>query len=130
MRNIKTKLSMLWICLMLTYLLGDVLRIFSGDFEIGMIEGTPASPTTFLWIAVVMLLPILMIFLSQVMKRTLSKWINIAVSVFLFAFNLFGLFSDYAIFDVFLIVVSLIVNIIIVIYAIRWKADEKVEEKT
>ena len=25
----------LWVALMLTYLLGDVLRIFSGDFETG-----------------------------------------------------------------------------------------------
>jgi hypothetical protein len=27
------KLSVIWICVMLTYLLGDVLRIFSGDFK-------------------------------------------------------------------------------------------------
>ena len=29
------KLSVIWICVMLTYLLGDVLRIFSGDFKAG-----------------------------------------------------------------------------------------------
>jgi len=30
-------LSGLWVALMLTYLLGDVLRIFAGDFEPGKI---------------------------------------------------------------------------------------------
>ncbi len=32
-------LSGLWIALMLTYLLGDVLRIFAGDFEPGKLAG-------------------------------------------------------------------------------------------
>lgn len=29
----------LWVALMLAYLLGDVLRIFAGDFESGKISG-------------------------------------------------------------------------------------------
>ena len=33
MEDIQVKLSAVWVALMLTYLLGDVLRIFSGDFE-------------------------------------------------------------------------------------------------
>jgi hypothetical protein len=33
MEEVRIKLSALWVALMLTYLLGDVLRIFSGDFE-------------------------------------------------------------------------------------------------
>jgi len=32
-------LLILWVALMLTYLLGDVLRIFSGDFKAGEIGG-------------------------------------------------------------------------------------------
>jgi hypothetical protein len=31
--------SALWVCLMLTYLLGDVLCIFSSDFKAGEIGG-------------------------------------------------------------------------------------------
>ncbi len=37
MEDVKITLSGLWIALMLTYLLGDVLRIFSGDFKAGEI---------------------------------------------------------------------------------------------
>ena len=36
-------LSGLWVATMLTYLLGDVLRIFAGDFEAGKIMGTQPS---------------------------------------------------------------------------------------
>lgn len=35
MTDAQIKLSALWIALMLTYLLGDVLRIFSGDATSG-----------------------------------------------------------------------------------------------
>lgn len=36
---IPIKLAALWVALMLVYLLGDVLRIFSGDFKPGEIMG-------------------------------------------------------------------------------------------
>ena len=36
-------LSGLWVALMLTYLLGDVLRIFAGDFTAGQIDGKEAT---------------------------------------------------------------------------------------
>ena len=39
MENIPIKLAALWTCLMLTFLLGDVLRIFSGDFKPGEVMG-------------------------------------------------------------------------------------------
>jgi hypothetical protein len=37
MEYVKITISAVWIALMLTYLLGDVLRIFSGDFKAGEI---------------------------------------------------------------------------------------------
>ena len=33
MEDVQIRLSGLWVALMLTYLLGDVLRIFAGDFK-------------------------------------------------------------------------------------------------
>ena len=36
-------LTGLWVAVMLTYLLGDVLRIFAGDFERGKIKGKKAK---------------------------------------------------------------------------------------
>lgn len=34
---VQITLAAIWVCLMLTYLLGDVLRIYSGDFKAGEI---------------------------------------------------------------------------------------------
>jgi hypothetical protein len=36
-------LSALWVATMLTYLLGDVLRIFAGDVTLGEIDGVVPS---------------------------------------------------------------------------------------
>ena len=39
MEDVQLILSILWVATMLCYLLGDVLRIFAGDFKAGEIEG-------------------------------------------------------------------------------------------
>jgi amino acid transporter len=59
-------LAALWGCLMLVFLLGDVLRIYAGDFATGELAGRPAPPWMWLLIAVIMLTPIVMIALSLV----------------------------------------------------------------
>ena len=43
MVEVQIILSALWVALMLTYLLGDVLRIFSGDFKDGEMGGMTVS---------------------------------------------------------------------------------------
>ena len=91
MDETKIKLSGLWVCLMLTYLLGDVLRIFSGDFKAGEMAGMSASQGLYLAVAVVMLIPIVMVFLSLTLKYKPNRWSSIIVAVFFFLFNLVGL---------------------------------------
>ena len=50
MEDVRIKLSALWVALMLTYLLGDVLRILSGDFEAAKLGGQmEISPGFYLW---------------------------------------------------------------------------------
>ena len=48
-------LSGIWVATMLTFLLGDVLRIFAGDFKPGEIMGTQPSQAMWLGMAVLML---------------------------------------------------------------------------
>ena len=58
-------LAGVWVAVMLTYLLGDVLRIFAGDFEPGKLAGgMRATPLMWLVIAALMLIPILMLVLT------------------------------------------------------------------
>jgi len=51
MEEVRLKLSALWVALMLTYLLGDVLRIFSGDFIPGEIDGMQVTQGMYLGLA-------------------------------------------------------------------------------
>jgi len=117
------KLSVIWICAMLTYLLGDVLRIFSGDFkagEMGSKGGMAMTQNMLLGIAILMVIPILMVFLSVTLNQPVNRWVNIIVAVFFFLFNLVGLPTYPSLYDKFLIAISLVFNIITVWYAWNW----------
>ena len=123
MEDIQIKLSVLWIATMLTYLLGDVLRIFSGDFkagEMGSKGGMPLTQNMLLGIAVLMLIPILMVVLSVILPQPVNRWANIGVAVFFFLFNLVGLPTYPSMYDKFLIAVSLAFNVVTVWYAWTW----------
>jgi hypothetical protein len=120
----RIKLSALWVCLMLTYLLGDVLRIFSGDFVAGEVSGMQISQGLMLGMAILMVIPIVMVFLSLILKRAVSRWANILLPVVFFVFNAIGLPTYPSLYDQFLIVVGLVFNLLTVWMAWRWKEQE------
>jgi len=105
---------------MLTYLLGDVLRIFSGDFVAGEIGGMQIGQAAFLGMAVLMLMPILMIFLTLILGYPLNRWVNIIVAVVFFLVNIVGLPTYPSLYDRFLIVAGLGFNVLTVWYAWKW----------
>ncbi len=127
MEDVRIKLSALWTALMLTYLLGDVLRIFSGDFvagEIGDMQGTQA-----IWFgaAILMLIPIVMVFLSITLKYPAIRWLSVAAAIILFGFNLVGLPTYPSAYDKFLILVGLVFNVLTVWYAWKWSEQSSVK---
>ncbi|HRK88382.1 MAG TPA: DUF6326 family protein [Anaerolineales bacterium] len=113
-------LSGTWVSLMLIYLLGDVLRIFSGDYKTGEMGKIQFTQGMWLGISVLMLLPILMVFLSLVLDQPVNRWANIIVAVFFFLFNLVGLPTYPSAYDKFLLAVSLVFNGLTIWYAWRW----------
>jgi hypothetical protein len=124
MEETRIKLSALWVSLMLTYLLGDVLRIFSGDFVAGEVSGMQISQGLMLGMAVLMVIPIIMVFLSLILKYAVNRWANIVLSSFFFVFNAIGLPTYPSLYDQFLIVVGLVLNVVTVWVAWRWKRRE------
>ena len=113
-------LAGLWVAVMLTYLLGDVLRIFAGDIEPGKLAGgIRATPVMWLVIAVIMSIPILMVVLTLTVDYPVIRWLNLIGAAFLVVFNLVGLPYRGA-YDNFLIVVSLAYNVVILWYAWNW----------
>jgi hypothetical protein len=127
MDETRIKLSGIWVSLMLTYLLGDVLRIFSGDFSAGTIGEMEISQGMYLGMAVIMVIPILMVFLSLTLKHKANRWANIIVPIFFFLFNAVGLPTYPSAYDQFLIVVGLVFNILTVWYTWKWSNLKEVQ---
>lgn len=122
MDNIRITLSGLWAALMFTYLLGDVLRIFAGDFKPGQINDMKMSQRMMLGIAFVMVIPAVMVFLTLVLDYPVNRWVNIILAIFFFGFNIIGLPTYPGAYDKFLIVVGLVFNVLTVVYAWNWIA--------
>ena len=115
-------LSGLWVALMLTYLLGDVLRIFSGDFTAGEMQGVRATQAIWIGAALLMLIPIVMLVLSLTLSYPAIRWVTFVAAIGLFVFNLIGLPTYPSMYDKFLIAVGLVFNVITVWYAWKWVA--------
>jgi hypothetical protein len=124
MEEKKIRLSALWATLMFTYLLGDVLRIFAGDFIPGEIEGMQVSQGMYLGLAIIMVIPAVMVFLSLMLRYKVNRWANIILAIFFFIFNLIGLPGYSSVYDQFLIIVSLVFNVLTFWYALKWRQLE------
>jgi hypothetical protein len=122
MEDVKIILSASWVALMLTYLLGDVLRIYSGDFQAGKIGGVQITGNQRLGIAALMVTPIVMAFLSVALNYPVNRWANIIVAIVFFGFNLIGLPGYPSAYDKFLIIVGLGFNALTVWYGWQWTA--------
>ena len=122
MEDVKIILAGLWVATMLTYLLGDVMRIFAGDFVAGKMEGVQVTQVLWLGIAVLFVIPIFMVFLSLTLNYPVNRWANIIVAIIFFGINLVGLPRYPGTYDKFLIIVSLVFNALTVWYAWKWVA--------
>ena len=120
MEPVRIILSGLWVATMLIYLLGDVLRIFAGDFKAGELAGGfKATQAVWVGIAIIMLIPIVMVVLSLMLKYPAIRWVSIVVAIIVIVFNLFGLPYPGA-YDNFLIIVSFVFNALVIWYAWNW----------
>jgi hypothetical protein len=119
MENTRIILAGLWIAFMFNNLWGDVLTIFSGEFESGKIGGMELSQGMWVGIAALMMIPMVMIVLTLTLKYPAIRWVNIIVGIFWIVFNL-GSWSTYPYFNKFLIGVSFVFNAMTVWYAWKW----------
>ena len=122
MSDVRIILSGMWVAMMLTYLLGDVLRLFAGDVTPGEIDGKPASGGMWLAAAAIMLVPVFMVVLSLIVPYPAIRWTTIAISALVILFNLVGLPYE-GMYDNVLIVVSFGFNAAIIWYAATWTVE-------
>ncbi len=119
--DVRIILSALWGALMLVFLLGDVLRIFAGDYKAGELAGQPATPMMWLLVAVIMLTPIVLMVLTLVLPYPAVRWVCIVAAALWALFNLMGLPYPGA-YDNFLIGVGFVACGAIAWYAWTWPA--------
>jgi hypothetical protein len=119
MEDVKIILSGLWVSTMLAYLLGDVLGILGGGDEKMLEELSQLNQTMWLGIAVLMVIPIVMSFLSLILSYRVNRWANIIVAIFWIVFNLSSL-RTYPIYNQFLLTVSMGFNVLTIWYAWNW----------
>ena len=120
MVDVRFVLSGLWVSLMLTYLMGDVLRIFAGDFTPGEMAGMQVNQAMWMVATLMMLIPIVMVVLSLIVGYPAIRWVTIVAAAVLFLFNIVGLPSYPGLYDKFLIAVGLVFNLVTVWYAWKW----------
>ncbi len=113
-------LAAIWICLMLVYLLGDVLRVFSGDIHKYKEEMSQMNQATWLFASIMMLIPIAMILVTFLLPAATNRTVNIIAAIVMFLFNVIGLPTYKSHYDRFLIIVGLGLNVFTVVYAWSW----------
>ena len=124
MEDVKIKLSALWVAAMFSWVYGDLLRMYSGDFipgELGLTQ------EVWLVAAITMMIPVAMIFLSLTLKYKANRRANIIVGIFFTGYNLIGLPTYTSAYDQFLIIVGLVFTALIVWYAWKWPKQTTTE---
>ena len=92
--DIKTKLSTLWIVVMFNMVFADILgfamTLMSGDLTPEVV----VADWGMLIFAIILQVPILMIFFSRILKRSVNRWVNTAAAVITTAFVVGGASYD------------------------------------
>jgi hypothetical protein len=106
---------------MLTYLWGDVLRILASEGKLGEIFETAPTRRMWLFMAALMMVPIVMVVLSLTLTYPVNRWANIIVPILVVVFNLVG-FAGYPVYNKLLLGISFVFNALTVWYAWKWVA--------
>ena len=127
--NVKIKLSALWAAGMFLYLYADILAHMRSDIleELlaGEVGGIPITPVSLLGSAILMAIPIVMIFLSLTLKAKANRWANIILGIIYFGVILMTLlFTEFWAYFLVLVIVELVLTALIVWYAWKWPKQE------
>lgn len=118
--DIKEKISILWIVVMMNMIFADILSFMQPEFLNEILTGnTPIklTPGIMLVFALILEVPIAMIFLSRVLKNRVNCWANIVASVVTITFVIGGGSLD--LHYIFFTTIEVLILLLIIRYA--WK---------
>ena len=124
--NIRFKLSALWTAIMFCYIYGDYFELYVPKKVDSLLTGQNNldSPMKLFIATIVLIIPSMMIFLSLMLKPTLTKWLNIGVAIFLGLFTLMvgiASISEWRTFYVFLAFLETLLTIVVAVMAWNWR---------
>ena len=125
MEDVQITISALWVAVMLSSLMGDVLRFYEPgiikQIIAGEVEGMQMTHKGLLVSATFMSIPIVMVVLSMTLNYNANRWANIIFSIFFFGFTLIWfLVKPPAAYKILLGSIGLVCNALIVWYAWMW----------
>jgi Sec-independent protein secretion pathway component TatC len=123
--NMKVKLSTLWIVVMFTMIFADILSFMTPGFMKQIIDGTTGTQVTqelLLVFAILLEIPIMMIFLSRTLKYKTNRLANI-VAALITALFVIGGGSTYLHY-IFFATVEIVCMLLIILNAWKWQDSE------
>ena len=127
--NVQTKLSALWVALMLIYIYADILSNFKPGAIEKMMDGFmgpfPVTQGALLSASILMTIPAVMVFLSITLKPKVNRWANIILGVLYTFVNIGNLIGETSwFFYMSFVVVEITLTLLIVGYAWKWTNPE------
>lgn len=116
------KISTLWIVVMFNMIFADILMLFIPELLQEFLSGsTPVLITQELMLimAVIIEIPIAMIFLSRVLRPKINRWVNIVAAIITILFVVGG--GSLVLHYIFFATVEVVCLLSILIYAWKWK---------
>ncbi len=123
MDTMKITLSVLWICTMLNSLWGDVLNLVAGTTKPGEFMGVKRTQGMYWGVAILMVIPIVMVFLSLTLNNPVNRWANIIVAIIFIVLQL-GTWASALSWYKFIFIVGIGFNVLTIWYAWKWPKQE------
>lgn len=127
MEDVKLKLSILWVARMLVSLQGDVIRYMEPGMLENIINGTLDIPLTeemLAVMAIMMMIPIFMVFLSVELPYKANRWANIIVAIFFIVIDGIGFIIPRPAYENILGFGYIFFCVVIIWYAWKWSKQE------
>ena len=122
--HVKLKLSALWAAVMFCYIYGDYFGLYAPGKLAEMLAGKmeplgPATQGVLVGVAIMMVVPSIMVFLSLVLPPALNRWANIVLGAAYTAIMLMTMPGAWA-FYILLGIIEVLLTALIVWYAWNW----------
>jgi hypothetical protein len=125
--NVTAQLSMLWLIVMFNMIYADILAFISAFITPGVIDdlmsgysgSVKLSQKLLLISAIFIEIPIIMIFLSRILKYQINRWANIIAALLTMLFVIGGIETNP--FFLFLASIEILVMFYIIFIAVRWQ---------